>query len=280
MSAQERESRPEARSAERSPANDADARCRALERTLTGRFWLRFHMSLMLAAAFVAGALANHFLIAWRVDHAALRWIVALGVAYATFFVAMPVWLAYVGARPLGGVDVGNALQSSGSGGGRSVDVPTSAAKGIGGGGRFGGGGASGSFVDAAPRPAMSATASAQSAGKGGGFGVDLGGDDGDFVVLLLITLAITAALVGGVVYLLVAAPHLLADVAFGAAVAHGFGRGVRKASADPGWTGSVLAATWKPFLAAGVTLAAAGFAFEHYFPGVHTLGSAWRRYV
>ena len=113
-----------------------------------------------------------------------------------------------------------------------------------------------------------------------GGFGIDIGGDDGEFIVLVLITLAIASALIGGAVYLLVAAPHLLADVAFGAALTHGFGHGVRKASADPGWSGSVLAATWKPFAAVSATIVVAGIAFEHYFPGARTLGEAWRLYI
>ncbi len=256
-----------------------DRRRGALERTLAGRFWLRFHMSLMLGVALGAGALANRLLLGVSVSHAALRWLLALTVAYGAFFVAMRLWLAYVGARPIGGIDLGNALDSSDtSSGGRGVDVGSSASKGFGGGGRFGGGGASSSFESTAPRPAVSMTSNASGASRGG-FGIDIG-DDGDFLVLLLITLAIAAALIGGAAYLLVAAPHLLADVAFGAALTHGFGHGVRKASADPGWTGSVLAATWKPFVAVTVTLVIAGFAFEHYFPGAHTLGEAWQRYL
>lgn len=261
--------------------SDDDGRRRALGKTLAGRFWLRFHMSLLLGVAFVAGALANHLLLGVCVDHAALRWLLALAVAYAAFFVAMRLWLAYVGARPIGGIDLGNTLDSSdatGSGGGGSIDVGSSASKGLGGGGRFGGGGASSPFDSAAPRPAVSVTSNA-SASSRGGFGIDIG-DDGDFIVLLLITLAIAAALIGGAAYLLVAAPHLLTDVAFGAALTHGFGHGVRKASADPGWTGSVFAATWKPFVAVTVTIVIAGLAFEHYFPGAHTLGEAWQRYL
>ncbi|SRR6266511_794425 len=211
--------------------DDVDARHRALANTLAGRFWLRFHMSLMLAVAFSAGALGNRLLLEWPVHHAALRWLLALASAYGAFFIAMRLWLAYVGATS--------------------------------------------SFDSAAPRPSVGATSNVSS--SRGGFGIDIGGDDGEFIVLLLVTLAVTAALVGGAAYLLVAAPHLLPDVAFGAAITHGFGRGVRQASRDPGWTGSVLAATWKPFAAVTVTIVIAGLVFEHSFPGARTLGEAWR---
>ncbi len=258
--------------------DDVDARHRALANTLAGRFWLRFHMSLMLAVAFSAGALGNRLLLEWPVHHAVLRWLFALAAAYGAFFIAMRLWLAYVGARPFMGIDLGNALDSSGTsaggGGGGGIDASSSVSKGIGG-GRFGGGGATSSFDSAAPRPSVGATSNVSS--SRGGFGIDIGGDDGEFIVLLLVTLAVTAALVGGAAYLLVAAPHLLPDVAFGAAITHGFGRGVHQASRDPGWTGSVLAATWKPFAAVTVTIVIAGLVFEHSFPGARTLGEAWR---
>src|ERR687888_207435 len=39
--------------------DDADARHRALCNSLTGRFWLRFHMSLLLGVAFAAGELGS-----------------------------------------------------------------------------------------------------------------------------------------------------------------------------------------------------------------------------
>lgn len=242
---------------------------------MAGRFWLRFHMSLMLGVAFAAGALANHLLLIVPIPHASLRWVIALALAYGAFFVAMRLWLAYVGARPLGGIDLDNALDSSGSGGGGGgIDIGSSASKGIGG-GRFGGGGASSAFDSPAPR--VSVAPSANPGSSHGGFGLDLGGDDGGFIVLVIVTIAIAAALIGGATYLLVAAPHLLPDVAFGAALTHGFGHGVRQASRDPGWTGSVFSATWKPFVAVTITIVVAGLVFEHYFPGARTLGEAWR---
>lgn len=261
-------------------AADGEARRRALAKTLTGRFWLRFHMSLMLAVAFVAGSLGNRLLLEWPVHHAALRWLVALAGAYGAFFVAMRLWLAYVGVRPLNAPDVGNALDSTdASGGGGGLDVGSGATKGVsGGGGRFGGAGASSSFDSPAPRvqggPATTPSSSSRS-----GFGIDIDGDDGGIVVLVLVTLAIAAALIGGAAYLVVGAPHLLVDIAFGAAITHGFGRGVRHSSRDAGWSGSVLAATWKPFAVVTVTLVIAGLVFEHYFPGARTLGEAWTFY-
>src|SRR5437762_1661864 len=118
---------------------------------LMQRFWLRFHMTLMLAATVGTGALANKVLLAIPVHSMTARWLLALIISYAAFFAFIRLWLAYVGARPLaldaGNVD-GNVVPN--------VDIGPSAGHVFhGGGGLSGGGGASGDFGvgDAASAP-------------------------------------------------------------------------------------------------------------------------------
>ena len=263
-----------------------DTRRAALERSLASRFWLRFHMSVMLFAAFGSGFLVSYALLRAGVGSTLVRWPLGTLVGYVALFLCMRLWLAYVGVRPFSSgerrvtEDAANVdmVWSSGNGGGSSiagdaVDVFR------GGGGSSGGGGASGSFGDAPVRVFAPGGSSGGGGGsKGAGFSLDLGdGDAFKLLVLVIIVLAIVAALGGGVIYLVASAPHLLADVAFGAALTGGIAPAARRvADADADWSGSVFKATWKPFFIILVVVVAASLALNHYFPGARTLGEAF----
>ncbi len=252
----------------------------AFEASFAGRFWLRFHMAIMLLTAASAGFLTNIALLQWPVHDVLVRWCVGFVVGYLVLFGCMRIWLAYVGVRPLeydGGdiLDAGN--WSGGSSGSSGTPMPE-------GGGSFGGGGASGPWSDGGSSSLFQGGGHASSGGSGGwslpdvGGGIDL--DEGTAVVILVvIVLALATALGGGVIYLIVSAPHLLVDVAFGAALAGGMAPSAHRAAQRGPWAGGVLAATWKPFLALLVVLVLAALAFRHYFPGALTLGEAWRFY-
>ncbi len=269
--------RARARAAAAAPDRSLRAR---LERSLAARFWLRFHMSVMLSAAFALGFLTNALLLRADVGATLLRWPVSVLVGYLGLFFCMRLWLAYIGVRPLfgstrrrrdGGVDLPDlAWTSRGGSGGAGGGVH-------GGGGTSGGGGASASFGEATPRLALSGTSSPGSSTTAGG-SFDLGdGDLGALLLLIVIVVALTVALGGGVVYLVASAPHLLTDVAFGAALTGGIAPAARRvANADDGWSGSVWKATAKPFVAIIVVVVLAALAFDHYFPAARTLGEAF----
>jgi len=261
-------------------AAGADPRRAALERSLASRFWLRFHMSVMLFAAFGAGFIASYALLRAGVASTLVRWPLGTLVGYIVLFFCMRLWLAYIGVRPLWGAVQRTADEAaflpdaSWSPDGRSVGDAVFR----GGGGRSGGGGASGSFGDAAPRVAATGRSSGGGGGKGG-FALDFGdGDAFKLIVLIVIVLALAAALGGGVVYLVASAPHLLADVAFGAALTGGIAPAARRvADTDDGWCDGVWKATWKPFAVILIVVVLAGLALSHYFPGAATLGDAFR---
>ncbi|MFO1310848.1 MAG: hypothetical protein U1F41_02160 [Burkholderiales bacterium] len=263
-----------------------DSRRAALERSLASRFWLRFHMSVMLFAAFGSGFLASYGLLRMGVGSTLVRWPLGTLVGYIALIYCMRLWLAYIGVRPLH-IDTGRRahddgssvvpdIQVSGGGGGGSGGGIGDIFRG--GGGSSGGGGASGSFGDAPMRFAAASGSSGGGGGKSGsGFSLDLDGDAVKVLVLVIIVLAIAAALGGGVIYLVASAPHLLADVAFGAALTGGIAPAARRvANADDDWTGSVLKATWKPFAIILVVVVAASIALNHYFPGARTIGEAF----
>jgi hypothetical protein len=248
----------------------------SLQRDLSGRFWLRVHASVIVAGTFGAGFLANRALLGLGLDGVVVRWLIAIAIGYAMFFLLVRVWLAYVGIRTLATVDVGDggAIDwPAGQGG--AVDVPLR-----GGGGQFGGGGASGNFGIArveAVDSALPRVASAGGKAKGGfGFGVDLGDAGFLLIVLGIIVLAVVAALAGSAIHIIWIAPDLFADAAFGALLASGALPGLRRID-EPDWDGHVFRATWKPLLVVVVVAAAAAIALGHWFPEARTLGDAWR---
>lgn len=280
------------------------ARREALERSLAGRFWLRFHASVMIAGTFATGFLANAAMLALSVHSVWLRWPLAVLAGYGTFFVLVRLWLAYVGIKPLLGRARNLDDRERERGGGWSVDLPIGNGSGGGsgggsiggGGGGSGGAGASAAFDSprAAPgfaslgspgNPAANASTGAKSAGgwfgsgggKGGGLFSDLGDGDGFLVVVLgLIVLAIVAALVGGAVHLVWIAPDLLSDAAFGAMLSAGVVPGLHRAN-EPDWNGHVFRATLPVIAGVMAVVLLAAWALTHYFPGAQTLGQAFR---
>ncbi len=278
------------------------ARREALERSLAGRFWLRFHASVMVSGTFATGFLANAAMLALPVNSVWLRWPLAVLAGYGAFFALVRLWLAYVGIKPLFGPARALEERRDDRDGGWWVDLPTGRGGG-GGSGSFGGGGggsggAGASAAFDAPRgspgfaslgspgnPATSAATGAKSAGgwfgagggKGSGFFSDPGDGDGFLVVVIgLIVLAIVAALVGGAVHLIWIAPDLLSDAAFGAMLSAGVVPGLHRAN-EPDWNGRVFRATLPVFAIVMAVVLLAAWALTHTFPGARTLGEAFR---
>jgi hypothetical protein len=263
----------------RPPRSRAEAlaqRRAQLAHTLGGRFWLRWHGSVLVSATFAVGFAANAAMLWIPVHSVLVRWPLAVFAGYLAFFLLVRLWLAYVGVRPFGS----DARQFDDGGVIANLPLDTGGAVGrggssvfAGGGGRSGGGGASALF-DA---PGASAS-SGGSAIADGGFSVgDAVGDaDGCLpVVLGLVILAIVVALLGGAVWLVWIAPQFLTDAAFGAMLASGVLPGIRRLD-EADWGGRILKATWPAFAIALVVVLLAGAAFTHYFPGLRTLGEAF----
>ena len=276
------------------------ARREAIRRTLAGRFWLRFHTSVLVGGTFATGFLANAAMLKLPVPSVWLRWPLAVLAGYAAFFVLVRLWLAYVGVRPLLGPSSSAGDGKHGSG--WSVDLPSGGGRGGGGtsfgdgGGGSGGGGASATFEAPASSTGLASMGSSGQAGastglrsaggwfgggsgKGGGSYGDLGGGDGDgclAVVLGLIVLALVAALLGGAVHLIWIAPDLLSDAAFGAMLSAGAIPGLHRAH-EPDWDGRVFRATLPVLAAVKAVVLVAAWAFTHYFPASRTIGEAYR---
>lgn len=261
---------------------------------LLARFYLRFHISLILLWSFSAGFLVTKAML-WAGIHSMVwRYPLALLASYAAFFLGVRIWLAYVGAGPFG------ANRSSGSslidGGNGGFDLPSWRGGGAslhGGGGDFSGGGASGSFAadsgsiaNASTGPVRAGSwfgwsgggkSSGSSGSGGGGIDLDLGDGDSWLVILLLIVVAaLLSSVLGVVIYLVYSAPAVLADVAFQAMLAGGLIRGTRRWR-DASWQLSLFKATWIPFAVIFVLAVVTAVIAAQVFPDAHTLPDVLR---
>jgi hypothetical protein len=274
------------------PEAAADPGTAKVATRLLARFYLRFHISLILLWSFSAGLLTTKAML-WAGVHSMLwRYPVTLLVSYGAFFLGVRIWLAYVGADPFGpGGRSGSSLvdgagNSSGfnlgfwGGGGSGSGSGTGIQ---GGGGDFGGGGASGSFasdtgsitdaaadVGASPVPTTS-WFSGGGGGSGGGIDLDLG-DDGWLVVLLLVLVAaLLSSAFGAVIYLVYSAPTIMAEVAFQAMLAGGMVKSSQRWR-DASWETSLFKSTWIPFTIVFVLALGTAVLAAKLFPAADSL--------
>lgn len=207
------------------------------------RFFLRFHMAVILGLTFLAGlAVTKLMLVAGNTD-LALRYGVAVAASYAAFLLVLKLWLVYVvrGDDTTDAVDVIDTVDGA-------VDVmrelsgPAPSGFRAAGGG-YGGGGASGSF------------GGSQGSGGSGGASLVPDADEGFGLVVLAAVVLVGLAVAGG--YLVYAGPAILAEAAFEALLASALIPGARRAEAT-GWMRPAVRATVLPFL--GMFALAVGF--------------------
>jgi hypothetical protein len=237
---------------------------RELRQTFVQRFWLRWHMALMLSATVGAGFAANKVMLLIPVHGMPLRWVLALCVSYLAFFGCVRIWLAYVGARPIWTGDTGDGTVNF------DVGASPSGPHGFsGGGGSFGGGGASDDWGGS----------SMPSLGNVDGGSLDVGDGEGcGLIILGILALAAVAVMMGGMLYLVIGAPAMLADAAFSAMLAGGLVKHVRRMD-EFDWEGSVFRSTWKPFLGVVIMAIVTGEVAHYVVPGARTLGEVLMLY-
>jgi hypothetical protein len=265
--------------------NPSDPRSK-LKGQLLERFFVRFHMTLILSGVFASGIVTSKLLLELGVRSMLSRYLIAVVVSYALFFMFVRIWLWYVTEIPTrepsqsrSSPDNGDLLEF----GDLPIDLVVkhgSASVGsgapFGGGGDFGGGGATdmwGSNEVPAPsaqsvpagsgfRISSATSNSGGSRGGSGGWDIDLG----DEAVVLVALGLLVFAILGGGAYLIYMAPEILAEAAFQAVLAAGLVKASRRID-EPGWMGSVLRSTWIPFAIVLTMTVALGWAAQHYYP-------------
>ncbi len=205
-------------------------------------------MFFIVTATFLAGLVTTKLLMMSGVDLLWLRYALAVCAAYLTFLVLIRMWIWYVCQGGGGGEDSAIDLFVRGMDKVEWVE--------IGGGGQFGGGGASGTWeaADGAPVELEISTAPAKLASSGGGgsdksgcLSFDIGGDEGCFVVILLAVFVGVLLIAGG--WVIYAAPAILGEAVFEVLLAAALVRRTKKLAAT-GWAGSVFKSTVWIFVA------------------------------
>jgi hypothetical protein len=238
----------------------------SFQERLLKRYFVRWHMSAILAATVASGLLVDKAFLHLGLSSMGWRYTLSVLAAYGFFFLTVRMWVWYAA-----GVAVTISVPDF-TGNGRSMDIgfPNfgGGAEGEPGftgfsGGDSGGGGASDLFD--AP------TISTGGGGGGGGFDLDLDLDEGFWILLVLAVVVIVVACAGG--YLIWAAPQILPDVALECAAGAGLVKQLK--DQDAGWAGRLLWKTWIPLLLVMAIAFIAGAFIQSTCPGATSVRAA-----
>ena len=254
----------------------------------------RVLMSLILAATGAAGFLVSFALLHVGVTRMWLRYPVAVLAAYGVFLFLLRVWLhlqrhSWTDLLP----DDLNLLNADAiSDGGSHADAVSP----FGGGGDFAGAGAGGTWEEGVSGAASSTSdlgthaggsvgvsgggVSGSSSGGSGGGGFDLFGGldlDSEGCVFFLLALALIVAGLLASLYVVYAAPTLLAELLVEGILLSGLYRGMKKGAQQGDWLRAVVRRTWLPVLLTLTLFAAAGYLLQRAAPRAHSIGEAWR---
>jgi hypothetical protein len=234
----------------------------------------RFQMSVIVLATGAVGFLASYLFLHFGLTSMAVRYPLAIGVAYLTFLGLLRIWLAYQERRLDDGPDFLNVIDpipvsSTGTSMAPSGEAFT------GGGGKFGGGGASASFDDLTPSEAFQPSSNVI-----GGDGIS-NAADAVSVDLDALWLAVAAllVLVGGaliVFYVIYIAPALFAEILVDGVLVAGLYRRLHKEQAQH-WLATAVKQTWLPVAGMAAIFAIGGFLMQNLAPQARSIGDLLR---
>jgi hypothetical protein len=251
------------------------------------RFFLRFHMFLILMATGLAGLVVSKLLFLLQVDNIVVRYPLTVISSYLAFFLFVKLWLGYMSVSQelnspkRSGDMLVNLPNLSGGGSGPDVTLPNFNG---GGGGTGGGGGATGSFDGPVTNMQMAVIAPAPggadpSSGVGSAVGDAASGifDIDDAGVILIAISVLLSAIFGAAIYLIYLAPHILSEAAFNFLLSTSLIRSYRRMN-SPDWIGSVFKDTYKPFLLILLISFAAAWVIHGYAPNLTKISDLYTR--
>lgn len=207
-----------------------------LRRNIVSQYFIRFHMSLIVAATIASGLGSSKLLLEAGVTNILIRYPLCVLAAYGIFTGLIRLWVFYVSLsyrRPrlpdddLGLADWAEDLLEDSE---RSFALGFTS-------GDSGGAGASDTWGNAQVAPVRA---------KEGVKAPSLGGSvDDDFWIVVLV-MALVAGIFGAGAYVVYIAPQMLPEVALNALLAPAVARAANRAEAE-GWLTSVLRSTWIP---------------------------------
>lgn len=210
------------------------------KRHLARRYFVRFHMALILLAVISSGVSASRLLLSAGFHQPILRYPLSVLMSYGVFLGLVRIWIWFVNTN-------------------RSASVPDIVADGA------------AEAADVAGDVAIESSLNAPP-GFPPNLGIDLDLDDGWFIVLALVILI--GAIFGSGAYLVYMAPELLGEVAFQAALASGLSRAMKQAT-QPNWAGSLIRGTAIPFTIVLTLTVVLALVMRHECPSAKRLREA-----
>lgn len=246
---------------------------RRLMGKLEGDGFPRLQMFFLVTLTGAVGLAASFTLLQGGVESMPARYPLAVGCAYVAFLFLLWLWLRTKAEDYVdGSFDI---PLPGGSHDGASIShehAPVFS----GGGGEYGGGGASGSFQldDSLPSPSLPEVGIPGGDSVGEAVGEVIGGADEGAVPLAIALLiaALAAALLFASLYVVYLAPALFAELLVDGALSASLYRRMRGLQTRH-WLESAVRRTLLPFAVTAISLGAIGYAFERYAPQAHTLG-------
>ena len=240
---------------------------------LLRRSWPRLQMSLLVSLTGGAGLLASFLMLHAGLSSMALRYPLALMMAYTVFLLLLWLWLR---TRAEDWADLPDPGFDISLPGGRTLPNWPS-----GGGGDFGGGGASASFDAPVPTPSLTPsgpTGLLDSTTDGLADGLGSAGDvlDADELAIPLLVLALAVGLALSSLYVIYSAPTLFAELLLDGALTATLYRRIRSIERRH-WVATAVRRTVWPFALTALLLAAVGWGLQSLTPQAHTLGEAIR---
>lgn len=229
-----------------------------VRRQLERESFPRVQMALIVALTGAVGWLCSFGLLHAGVTGMAVRYPLAMVGAYGAFLLLLWLWLRTRAENYVDGLDIVNAMPAPDFSG-ATPSMP-------GGGGEFGGGGASASFDGGAgdalpdiPKPLAKVA--------------DVGAAADELAIPILVAvLAVGLALAS--LYVVYLAPALFAEVLFDGVLSYGLYRHLRGAD-GPHWLETAFRRTVLPFGLTAIFLAIVGAGLGAYAPEAHTIGAA-----
>lgn len=233
----------------------------------------RIQMAVIVAATGSTGFLSSVVLLQLGVYTIWLRYGLSVGFAYLAFLLFVRIWLVYHRRRaasnsgPSDLLDIGNPFKGNGSG--KTPEF-------TGGGGQFGGAGASGSFENSylfKPEPLILNKPISKSTRM---FGIDL---DLDELLVLVALITGLAAVLASSVYIISVAPELLSEILLDGALSAGLYRRLHHLD-NRNWLESAIRKTWIPFFIVLVFFIIAGYCMHSCAPEAKSLGGVWQHII
>ena len=235
----------------------------------------RLLMSLMLLFTAAAGFLLSFSLLQLGVTQMAVRYPLAVLLAYCVFLLLLRLWLAYQRTRERKlNVDVDlSSIDWLASPSWSRSSKETGAEFKFSGGGDSGGGGAGGSWGgDSISQSPRSTTRVADQNLSSSGSGLDLDWDDG--LVIILPVVAVVGALIGAF-YIIYVAPALMAEILVDALLVTGLYKRL-KGVEERHWLRAAVRRTLWPVVIVTILFVIAGYLVQQIVPEAQSIGGVW----